>query len=78
MSKMGFEFQTTVLPGHKIQITAPELPEGSSAKVIVEITPTWEKRSVSEILATQAFNHLFESANQADAHIRQERDSWGG
>ena len=76
MSHSGFEFHPTILPGHRIEISAPELPEGCEAKVIVEITPPGEKRRLSEILANYTGKGLFENARAVDEHIRRERDSW--
>ena len=32
-------FQTTVLPGHRIEVTDPELPEGARVLLVVTVSP---------------------------------------
>lgn len=64
-------------PDGKIEISAPELAPGQHVKVTIE--PQGEpiqKRPASEILA-EAPGHLeFNTAEEVDAYIREERDSW--
>jgi hypothetical protein len=74
---LAVQFQTTILPGNRIEIQAPELPEGRSATVLVlldETPPT--KRKLSDILAGYPGGQLFRSAAEVDAFLKEERDSW--
>ena len=72
------EVRTQVLPGHRIEIVAPELPEGSLATVSIRIedSRSGKKRRLSEILAGYAGRTLFRDANGVDAYVQAERDAW--
>ena len=35
MTQTAIQFRTTILPGHRIEVSAPELPEGRSATVLI-------------------------------------------
>jgi hypothetical protein len=71
------QFNTTVLPGHRIQIESPDLPEGLVAFVTVKLeSAPLEKRPLSEILAGYQGKKLFKTAEEVDAYMREERDSW--
>jgi hypothetical protein len=77
MTATAIQFQTTVLPGHRIEVSAPELPEGSSATVFVVLAETaLPKRRLSDILAGYPGGQLFRTAEEVDAYLRAERDSW--
>jgi hypothetical protein len=69
---------TMILPGGRIEIAAPELPEGQRVDVIVlfsEPSPS-AGRSVIDILALAPGHRLFKTAAEVDAYVREERDSW--
>lgn len=70
--------KTTVLPDGKIEIRAPELIPGQQANVFVvlENEEPVEKRPVREVLANLPRHRLFKTAEEVDAYIREERDSW--
>lgn len=77
MITTAFQFHTKVLPGHRIELSAPELVEGSSATVFVVLTePAPPKRRLSDILAGYPGGKLFRTAEEVDAYLRGERDSW--
>lgn len=70
--------KTIVLPGGKIEISTPELIPGRHAIVVVKIEddePT-EHRHVIDILKALPGHQLFQSAEEVDAYMREERDSW--
>ena len=69
---------TTVLPGGKIEISAPELIPGQRASVFVvlESEESVEKRPVRDVLANLPKHRLFKTAEEVDAYIWEERDSW--
>jgi len=71
------QVKTTVLPGHRIEIESPELPEGQSATVLIVLngheTP---KRPFWEVIGNYAGGRLFRTAEEVDAYLREERDSW--
>lgn len=74
---LTFQVQTTILPGHRIEIEAPELPEGQSVTVFVlaDEIPL-PKRRLSDILAGYPGGQLFHSAEEVDNYLRAEREEW--
>ncbi len=68
----------TVNPDSKIEISAPELVPGQRVEVTIqteESTPT-KKQRAAEILAELPGHLEFQTAEEVDACIREERDSW--
>ncbi len=78
--------RTKVLPGHRIEIVDPGLPIGGDVDVIVMTpppptpTPTSgdppPSQSVLEIIESYRGQRMFKTADEVDAHLRAERDSW--
>lgn len=69
--------ETTVLPGGRIEISSPDLKPGR--KVTIWIMPEVEqaeRRSPTEILADYPGGQLFKTAEEVEAYLREERDSW--
>jgi hypothetical protein len=75
----ALRIDTTVLPGKRIEIETPELPEGAAAEVIVlvpeEQAPVMSMLEFIESLPPGP--RLFETPAEADAYLQQERDAWG-
>ena len=72
------QVKTTVLPGRRIEVGAPELPEGRGVTVLIlvddeERTP---KRKLSAVLASYPGGRLFRTAQEVDNYLRLERDAW--
>jgi hypothetical protein len=72
----SFEIQTTVLPGHRIEVETPDIPEGQEVTVVVLTSAGPPKRRLNEILADYQGGQLFRSADEVDAYLRAERESW--
>jgi hypothetical protein len=71
------EVKTTILPGHRIEIHVPELPEGGLATVRVELEgDSPPKRRLSAVLGDYPGGQLFRSAEEVDAYLNAERASW--
>jgi hypothetical protein len=70
--------KTVVLPGGKIEISTPELIPGRRATVVVTIEDNEmiEHPHVIDILKTLPDHQLYQSAEEVDAYIREERDAW--
>ncbi len=71
--------ETTVLPGHRVEITSPELPEGAKVSVFVVLAEQRFTRRLSmlEFLATLPPGPLlFKTRQEADQYIQKERDAW--
>lgn len=74
---MTLQVQTTILPGHRIEIQAPELPVGARATVLILLEDQQPpKRRLHEVLGDYPGGRLFQSAEEVDAYLREERDSW--
>lgn len=69
--------EAVVGPDGKIEVSAPELAPGQRVSVTIEpeAAPV-EKRHAAEILAEAPGHLLFQTAEEVDEYIRQERDSW--
>jgi hypothetical protein len=70
--------KTTVLPGGKIEISDPHLPSGEAVDVIVLFPEPLAtlRRSILDVLAEAPGHVLFQTAEDVDAYLREERDSW--
>ena len=68
--------KTTVLPGGKVEIVIPELPEGQTVDVVVLHESNASDRSVMEILNSGPEHRLFQTAEEVQAHLAQEKASW--
>ena len=68
--------RTVVLPGHRIEIQSPDLPEGKSALVLIILEYDENpKKTWTENL--QGYRGgLFKTAKEVDDYIREERASW--
>lgn len=71
------QLDTTILPGHRIEIQAPELPVGRTATVTIVVSETeTPKRPLDEVLGDYRGGKLFQSAAEVDDYLREERDCW--
>jgi hypothetical protein len=74
---VAIQVRTTILSGHRIDIAVPELPEGRTATVFIVLDEDGlPKRPLHEVLGDYPGGQLFHSAEEVDAYLRQERDSW--
>ena len=72
---------TTILPGGKIELSSPEFVAGQQATVLVKIEDEQpHKYTVSQHLARANYHggRLFTTADEVDAYIREQRDTWEG
>ena len=70
--------KTKVLPGGKIEISAPELIAGQEATIVVTVEDTMLNghSHVIDLLKNVAGHQLFSGAEEIDTYIREERESW--
>jgi hypothetical protein len=70
--------RTVILPGGKIEISAQELIPGRRATVVITIedNETMEQPHVIDILKKLPGHRLYQSAEEVDAYVREERDAW--
>jgi hypothetical protein len=69
--------KTIVLPGGKIEISTPELIAGQHATVVVTVenNDLSTQHHVIDILLALSGHQLFQSAEEVDAYLREERNS---
>ena len=68
----------TVQPGGRIAVSSPQLPAGKAVEIIVLFPqePEVMRRSVVDVLAEAPGHLVFQTAEEVDAYIREERDAW--
>ncbi|HKB48575.1 MAG TPA: hypothetical protein VKC57_12815 [Ktedonobacterales bacterium] len=72
------QVEATVSPEGKIEISVPELAPGQRVRVSIqpeEATPL-QPQHVLDIVENLPGHRLFKTADEVDAYIREERDSW--
>ena len=71
--------EATVLPGHRLEVSDPSLPEGATVEVIVVLpeNPAPARRSMIDFLESLPPGPLlFKTPEESNRYIREERDSW--
>jgi hypothetical protein len=75
----ALRMETTVLPGHRLDISAPELPEGAKVEVIV-ILPEKQHRQFGSALefleSLPPGPRAFKTWEEYEQHLREERNAW--
>lgn len=68
----------TVQPGGHVEVSSPLLPAGKAVDVLVLFPQETDvtRRSATDILAEAPGHLAFQTAEEADAYIREERDAW--
>ncbi len=69
---------STVQPGGRVEVSNPQLPAGKSVEIIVLFTQEAQvvRRSIVDVLAEAPGHLAFQTAEEVDAYIREERDAW--
>ena len=71
--------ETTILPGHRLEISDPELPEGASVEVIVLLPEKPKPQSVSMLEFLESLPpgpRAFPTWDEYEQHLREEKDAW--
>jgi hypothetical protein len=72
-------WHTTILPGHRIEITAPELPEGRTVEVIIvlpESVPSLPRTILDFLDALPPGPRSYSTWDEMEQQLQEERDSW--
>jgi len=70
---------TTVLPGHRIEVTVPELPAAAKVEVGVVLPQQPSARFDSALDFLEALpsgTRAFKTWELYEKHLREERDAW--
>jgi len=74
---MTLHVKTNVLPGHKIEITAPALLEGEAVDVYLVPANSAPRCSMLDLVASLPPGpRLFKTWEEFEAHFQAERESW--
>jgi hypothetical protein len=73
-----FQLETTVLPGNRLEISNPALPEGEKVTITVVVPePRATRTSMVEFLASLPTGpRAFPTWQEYNEHLREEKDSW--
>ena len=75
----ALRMETIVLPGHRIEISAPELPEGCMVEVIVVLPEVGavSRTSMVELLKTLPPGpRAFDTWEEYERLLEEEKNSW--
>jgi hypothetical protein len=67
--------QTIVQPGHKVEVQTPELAVGEAVQVIV-LPIQKRQEAFLDVVERLPARRLFKTAEEVDAYMKEERDSW--
>jgi hypothetical protein len=71
--------EATVLPGHRLEISSPELPDGARVEVIVLLPETAAPRFASALEFLESLPpgpRAFKTWEDYEQHLREEKDAW--
>ncbi|MBI2297688.1 MAG: hypothetical protein HYU66_01830 [Armatimonadetes bacterium] len=76
----ALRYHTTVLPGNRVEVEAPEMAVGQRVEVIVveeDAVADGPRMTIEEILADlPPGTGIFQSAAEVDRYLEEERNSW--
>jgi alpha-D-ribose 1-methylphosphonate 5-triphosphate diphosphatase PhnM len=75
----ALRIETTVLPGHRVEVTAPQLPEGAKVEVTVALAeqPSLERVSLVDFLKSLPPGpRAFKTWEEYERFLQEEKNSW--
>jgi hypothetical protein len=75
----ALRLETTVLPGHRLEVSAPELPEGARVEVIVILPGKPAPRFGSALEFLESLSpgpRAFKTWEEYEQHLREEKNAW--
>ena len=75
----ALRLETTVLPGHRLEISAPELPDGAKVEVIVVLPGKPEPRFGSALEFLESLPpgpRAFKTWEEYERHLQEEKNAW--
>ena len=75
----ALRMETTVLPGHRLEVTVPELPEGAKVEVIVVLPEQAKPRRLSMLEFLESLPpgpRAFNTWEEYERHLQEEKDAW--
>ena len=75
----AFRLETTILPGHRLEISAPELPEGAKVEVIVVLPEKPQPQFASALEFLESLPpgpRAFPTWEEYEKFLQEEKDAW--
>jgi hypothetical protein len=75
----ALRLETTVLPGHRLEVTAPELPEGATVEVIIVLPEKREPHRMSMLEFVESLPpgpRAFPTWEEYERHLQEEKNAW--
>lgn len=75
----ALRLETTILPGHRLEVSDPELPEGVKVEVIVVLPGKPEPQFSSALEFLESLPpgpRAFKTWEEYEQHLREEKDAW--
>ena len=73
----SLQYETVVQKDHRVEVTSPELAEGTKVQVYLVPAPERPRQNILEFLESlPASTRTAEEWAEYDAELRRERDSW--
>jgi len=79
MSTITLHLETTVLPGNRLEVSTPELPEGAKVEVIVVLPEQPKPPTMSMLELVESLPpgpRAFPTWEEYERHLREEKNSW--
>jgi hypothetical protein len=79
--KTALRLETTVLPGNRLELSAPELPEGAKVEVVVFLAEQQSPQRISmleflETLPPGPSPRCFPTWEEYERHLQEEKNAW--
>jgi hypothetical protein len=75
----ALRLEATVLPGHRLEVSSPELPEGAKVEVIVVLPDKPQPQFGSALEFLQSLPpgpRAFKTWEEYERHLKEEKDAW--
>jgi hypothetical protein len=75
----ALNIETTVLPGRRLEIGVPELPEGAKVEVFVVLRDAAQPERISVLEFVEYLPpgpHAFPTWEEYEKHLQEEKDAW--
>lgn len=75
----ALRLETTVLPGHRLEISVPELSEGTKVEVIVVLPEKPQPHRISMLEFVESLPpgpRAFPTWEEYEEHLQEEKDAW--
>jgi hypothetical protein len=75
----ALRLETTILPGHRLEVSAPELPDGVKVEVIVVLPVKPESPRISMLDFVESLPsgpRAFPTWEEYERFLREEKNSW--